>query len=185
MRRWLPPAILLGYLCLGAGAAPAAELKVESASTLLVNKVYLLNARIHYSLSAKALEALSQGVPLTLELQIRVFRRRRFLWDEEVASLKQSYQLKYHPLTEQYLVKNLNTESQHSYPTLDAALNDLGHLQNFPMLDRRVLESGEKYTAGLRVRLDIEALPAPLRPLAYLSPAWRLSSDWYSWPLQY
>jgi Domain of unknown function (DUF4390) len=183
MIRRLLPLLLLACLCAGSMPSHAEDLVVESASTRLVNKVYLLNARIHYALSAKALDALYNGVPLTLELHIMVYRQRTLLWDEEVASLTQSYQLRYHALTEQYLVKNLNTESQQSYPTLSSALRALGRVHDFPMLDERLLEHGEKYIAYLRVRLDIESLPAPLRPLAYLSSGWRLSSDWYSWPL--
>ena len=34
---------------------------------------------------------------------------------------------------------------------------------------------------GNPVRAEIEALPAPLRPIAYVSPSWRLSSGWYEW----
>ena len=30
---------------------------------------------------------------------------------------------------------------------------------------------------------DIEALPAPIRPLAYLSPKWRLETKWHDWSL--
>jgi hypothetical protein len=161
------------------------ELRIENVSTRLADKVLMLDADIRYSLSEKALEALYNGVPLTLELDIRVLRHRRFLWNEEVASLTQRYRLRYHPLTEQYLVKNLNTDHQENYATLNAALEAMGHIENFPMLDKRLLDSDEDYTAQLRVRLDIEALPAPLRPLAYLSPSWRLSSDWYSWPLEF
>ena len=41
------------------------------------------------------------------------------------------------------------------------------------------------YTLGLNeVYVDIEALPAPLRPVAYLSSPWRLTSEWYEWPLE-
>jgi hypothetical protein len=185
IRPWLPYALVLCLLGSMLGVLQAQELRVESTSTHLSNGVLMLDARIHYSLSNKALEALYNGVPLTLELDIRVLRQRRYLWDEEVARLRQRYRLRYHPLTEQYLVKNLNTDNQQSYETLEAALGALGHIEDFPMLDKRLLDSNERYTAQLRVGLDIESLPAPLRPLAYLSPSWRLSSDWYSWPLEF
>ena len=36
----------------------------------------------------------------------------------------------------------------------------------------------------VRAVLEIESLPTPLRLAAYFNPAWRLSSDWLSWPLQ-
>ncbi len=185
MTRWLSQCgALLCCLWAYASAVHCQELTVDRASTRLVGNVYLLDAHIDYALTPKALDALHNGVPLTLELKIEVTRSRRFLWDETVAALKQRYQIRYHPLTQQYLVNNLNTGVSEGYPTLRAALQALGQLRDFPMLDHSVLRPGEDYHAHLRVLLDIESLPAPLRPLAYLSRDWHLSSDWYSWPLQ-
>ncbi|NCF09332.1 MAG: DUF4390 domain-containing protein, partial [Gammaproteobacteria bacterium] len=56
-------------------------------------------------------------------------------------------------------------------------------LRDFPMLDRRLLRVGVRYGARLRASLDVEALPLPLRPVAYLSSAWDLTSEWHDWLL--
>ena len=40
-----------------------------------------------------------------------------------------------------------------------------------------------RYQVKMRTFLDIESLPAPMRPLAYISSDWQLDSDWVSWPL--
>lgn len=173
----------LVWMCCAFAPAQADDLKVVAADTRLEGQVYLLDARIRYSLSGKALDALHNSVPLTLDLQIKVTRQRDWLWDQEVASLEQRYQIRYHPLTEQYLVSNLNTGVVQGYQTLNSALSALGDIEDFPLLDHSLLEPGQTYWAHLRVRLDIESLPAPLRPLAYLSSGWRLSSKWYSWRL--
>ena len=37
---------------------------------------------------------------------------------------------------------------------------------------------------NLKIALDIEELPLPLRPTAYLLPSWKLSSGWTTWPLR-
>ena len=50
-------------------------------------------------------------------------------------------------------------------------------------LDKGLLATSERYEGALRAWLDIEALPAPLRLLAYLSDDWPLTSEWYTWPL--
>ena len=167
----LLPLLLAACLCAGTLPSYAEDLVVESASTRLANKVYLLDARIHYALSAKALDALYNGIPLTLELHIEVYRHAVSSGTNRSRRLTQSYQLRYHPLTEQYLVNNLNTGSQQSYPTLKLGPEGAGPGARLPDAGRRLLERGEKYIAHLRVGLDIESLPAPLRPLAYLSPA--------------
>ena len=46
------------------------------------------------------------------------------------------------------------------------------------------VEKGEKYDVHLHTYLDLESLPAPMRPIAYISSQWRLESDRYRWPLQ-
>ncbi|MGD9299645.1 MAG: DUF4390 domain-containing protein, partial [Thiohalocapsa sp.] len=40
------------------------------------------------------------------------------------------------------------------------------------------------YEVQIRVSLDIEELPLPLRPMAYLYPSWKQSSKWTKWPLE-
>ncbi len=163
--------------------APAAGFQVLSAATRLDGGVLRLSARIDYRFSQASLEALANGVPLTIELQIEVLRRRGWLWDETVAGLSQRFRLEYHALARQYLVTNLNSGELKSFPGLGGALEHLGRITDFPMLDYYLLAPGERYYARLRATLDIESLPAPLRPVAWLSGDWRLSSEWYAWPL--
>ena len=123
------------------------------------------------------------GVPLTIKLEIEIMRPREWLWDETFTTLKQRYQLQYHALTQQYLVKNLNSDIQYNYPTRQGSLEALGEISDLPLLDKRLLDSDVHYTARLRADLDVEWLPGPLRLLTYLSPQWRLQSEWYTWPL--
>jgi hypothetical protein len=55
---------------------PGAGFEVISASTRLEGGVYRLSAQIEYRFSNPALEALQNGVPLTVELEMEVRRRR-------------------------------------------------------------------------------------------------------------
>lgn len=160
-----------------------ARFTVLEASTRLVNEVYLLDARIAFDFSPEAIEALDNGVPLTVELQIEVLETSGLLWDSTVATLSQRDSLEYRALADLYLVTNLNTGELSSHTNLRAALAVLGQVANFPMLDRRLLRVGSSYSARLRARLDVEALPLPLRPMAYLSSRWDLTSEWHEWPL--
>lgn len=181
-QRGLLSAALL-WLALWCCLAWGAGFTVISASTRLVGDTYLLNARLEYRLSEVTLEALQNGVALPLLLEMEVRRRRQWLWDDTVASLQQPLRLEYHALTNRYLVTNENTGRQ-SYPSLAAALTQMGEIRNFPLIDAALIAPDEVYYGRLRTRLDIEALPSPLRPTAYLSGDWRLTSQWYEWPLQ-
>ena len=174
-------ALLLGLLwTIG---AQAAGFEVISATTRLEAGVYRLNAQIEYRFSTAALEALQNGVPLTISIEMEVRRRRSWLWDETVYALTQRFQLEYHALSRQYLVNNLNSGERRAFPTRTAAVEFMGRIQDFPLLDRSLLSEKERYEGALRVLLDLEALPAPLRLLAYLSDDWRLASEWRVWPL--
>lgn len=164
--------------------APQGEFVVRSVETTLVDKVYRLNTRLYYQLSKESLEALQKGIPLTIALNIEVLRQREYLWAEQIAAVEQRYQLSYHALTQQYLVKTLNTGVYASFPTLQTALDHLSTIESFPMLDAQLLVPDEKYFARLRARLDLETLPVPIRVLAYISSGWRLSSEWYTWSLE-
>jgi hypothetical protein len=123
-------------------------------------------------------------VPLIVLLDIKVEQERSWWLNKTIAELQQGYLLLYHALTEKYIVNNLNSGAQENYDRLSAALAALGKIEDLPILDAQLANTGSHYLIRLRTRLDLESLPAPMRPLAYLSSDWRLESDWYEWPLQ-
>ncbi len=176
---------LLFCLALPARAEdPAPGFHVREARSWLVDDVFQLRARIDYVLSAPVSDALNNGLPLVIELQVEVVRDYFGVWDQSVASLTQQYQLQYHALSRQYLLRNLNSTAQRSYPTEQAALDALGDVDALPMLDRRLLTEGVHYDGKVRAQLDIESLPTPLRLVAYFDSDWHLSSEWYRWSVQ-
>lgn len=184
-------ALLVLIPCLHAGLVQAQpevrqleRFVVQQAGITLVSDVYVLNAKIDYHFSAEVLEALESGVPLTIELRLEIVRPRQWLWNEEFTSLEQRYLLQYHALSQQYLVKNLNSDTRYNFPTQQAAIDALGTISGLPVLDKRLLTPGEPYIARLRADLDINSLPIPMRLPAYLSAQWHLVSEWYTWPLR-
>ncbi len=157
---------------------------VTSAETDLKNGVYRLNARIHFGLSERVIEAMNSGVPQVIEIEMQVLRPRDYVWDETLASVLQRYEVVYHALSERYVVNNLNTASRNSFPSLGEALYQIGLVTDFPLIDARLLPEGEQCYVEMRARLDIESLPTPIRLTAYTNSSWWLSSDWTRWPLQ-
>jgi hypothetical protein len=158
--------------------------RVSNLKANLINDQYLMDADIQYQLSEKALEALVNGVPLTLEVHLQVRRRGAWIWENDLLDVRLRYQIRYHALAELYQVHDLQSDSQQNFVTRDSALAALGTIRNVPVIKQEKLEAGEVYNMALKTVLDIEALPLPLRPTAYLSPAWNLSSEWRVWPLQ-
>ncbi len=162
----------------------AAGIIIEKASTKLQDGVYQLNANIQYELSDEVLEALNNGITLTMQVSIKIEKPRPFLWNELIAEKSQRYELKYHALSGQYLVKSSDNE-QRSYLSLTSALRALGHIRSLPILQQVQLQDPQDIIVKIHTELDTNALPAPLRPTAWLSSQWKLSSEWFTCPLRY
>ena len=181
-------AVLVGCLCTLTGIfntafAKDGSFEIRSASTRLNDGVYFATARIDYRLSSDALAALDSGVALTVQLQIELSRKRRFWPDNDVATLSQAYSLSFQPLSDRYVVKNLNSGEQDSFATLFSALNNMGRVVDLPVIDVALLDPDLNYEIALRAVLDQNTLPGPLRLIAFWSSGFRLASDWYRWPL--
>ncbi len=162
----------------------ASGFSIQSLETLMQNRVYLLNANFHYQFSKEAIEALEHGVPLLILVDIEILTPRWYWTDKTIAELEQGYLLLYHALSESYVVHNLNSGTQNNFLSLKRAISSLSHIKELPILDANLLNPDKDYYLRVRTHLDIESLPVPMRPLAYISSDWSLSSDWYEWPLQ-
>ena len=46
------------------------------------------------------------------------------------------------------------------------------------------LDLDDEYLVRINVRLDIEALPLPMRPLAYIKGDWKIASEPWEWRLR-
>ena len=158
--------------------------RILAAETKLKNHVFHLDANMDLKFSDDALEALRSGVPLIVLVNIEVQKDRNWWWDKTIAELEQGYLLLYHALSEKYIIHNLNSGAQQNFTSLNTALYSLSNIRDFPLIDKNLLEEGDDYYVRLRTYLDIESLPAPMRPIAYISSQWQLESDWFSWPLK-
>jgi len=180
--------VLIGFLITLTGIfdpalAQKGFFEVRSAGSRLHDGVFLVSARVDYRLSDDALEALENGVVLPIQLQVRVDRVRRFWLDGDVATLQQNYQLSYQPLSERYVVKNLNSGEQDSFATLFSALSTMGRVIDLPIIDAALLNPDARYEMAIRAVLDQNTLPGPLRLIAFWGSGFRLESEWYVWKL--
>lgn len=157
---------------------------VRSASTSVNEGVIYLDARLQLVLSDDALTALDNGVPLTIEVMLELLHERRFLPDPVDAELLLRYELEYRPLSQRYIVSNLNSGDQDSFATLYSALNNLGRIQHLPVLDVAILDPEEDYRMRLQALLSTQQYPAPLRLLFFWRDDWQLTSEWHEWSLE-
>lgn len=188
-RYGLLPALLLALLISANSVAQDEEdregyFEIRSAETELTGGVHVLDARMQLVLSSEALRALSSGFTLTIELQAELIRVRRWYIDNLEAELATRYELEYHPLTQRYIVRNLNSGDQDSFATLYSALNNLGRVQGLPLIDDAVLEEDSDYRIRVRALLQTRQYSAPLRMLFFWRGQWQLESEWSEWILE-
>jgi hypothetical protein len=162
----------------------AEGISVEHASGRMKENVYLMDARIHYDLSDSVLEAVNHGIQLHFEVTIELRRERNWIWDDVVKTTRLDYILQYQPLSNDYLVTDKTSGTVQTLPALDDALQFLGTINNFPLMEQAEVSADVPYRCFIMSALKIPTLPLPLQPLAYISPKWRLSSQWYEWTIR-
>jgi hypothetical protein len=162
----------------------AAGVKVKSAEIALLENDYVLTADIDYQLSEKVIEALNNGVSLYWTYRFKIMEHRSYLWDNTVIEKAFRYRIQYHALLKMYRVRNENSGAVDNFSTLQAALDLLSTLRDYRLIEKAKIDDQKEYVAGIKVNFERDALPLPLRPMAYLNPDWYLSSDWTLWPLK-
>lgn len=175
--------ILALSLCVPAPLWARDAFVIKDVQTRLEDGVYALDADIELNFSPEALEALGNGVPLTIVLHFQVRRADAWIWEDSAADLRLRYALRYKPLSGRYEVYRLPGDRGRSFVSREAAIAALGELRGIQIAAQDRLDPGADYLLHMKVELDIEELPLPLRPIAYLRSAWKLGSAWTKWPL--
>ena len=156
---------------------------INSTITYIDNNIYYLDSSSELTLTDESYRALRQGISFEIHTDFQLLKKRKWLWDKIVFRKKLIYKLEHKPLTENFLVTNLNTEIVNYYKNLDAAINAICNISKMKLFDKNKLKKNIKYIARVRLYLDIDSLPSPLRPRAYFSSDWNISSQWYRWEI--
>lgn len=162
--------------------AKAEYFKVVSAKSYLVDYDYYIDASLKMDFSPAVIEALENGVSLTLKIELRLEEINSW-FDTILKRSSLQFELRYHALTEIYSIKNLLTEQEYSFNSRKKAMELLGTITHAHLIEKQKLDSSKEHTLYLRVLLDIWKLPDVLLPVASLSDEWNLTSQWYTWSL--
>jgi Domain of unknown function (DUF4390) len=179
--------ILVGIaLAAGSGGAHAdaldGVLEVHSAYVSVEGGVFLLHARIEYPVNPAIRDALHDGVTLTVDLETRIERERRFWFNADVQDLTLRRELDYHAVSDRYLVRDVRSGTQQSFATLEEALAHLGAVDGWPVMVEPQLTAGS-YRISVRAGVRRGRLPASLRALMFWTDDWHRVSGWYTWLL--
>ncbi len=163
-------------------AVQAGSFEVRSAHISKIGNGYIFNAEIEYPLTPRVLEVIDNGVPIVFLQQLELIKSipllgRYWQWHETVWSTNIRYELRYHALSQQYVLHSMDTNSQRNFPSLNSALYALGKIKGLTLPPEH-FEDTDNLILQLRSGIDLYALPTPMRPGALLSSKWQLTSPW-------
>jgi len=170
--------------CMPRAYAAADQLEIRSPYLVPVAGVYVLNAQLLFEVPSSLEQAVRDGAMLNLELQIRVGRSRAWWRDEVRAQLQQRYELLYHGVSQRYLVRNVNSGAQVSYPAFDEAIASLQSIEHLPVMDQALLPADVRNEVSLRAAVEVRSIPRVLGLLLFWVDDYALTSEWYTWPLK-
>ena len=132
------------------------------------------------TLSPRAAEALVKGIPLTINLDIGLYKKTKWSWYQQIASWKYPFRIQYHPLSNQFTLTRHSTPDIEVFQTLSETLDGVGTIRTREAVPQ-ALNSDQLLEVRARVTLDYRALPGPLRLMVHFFPSWQLTGDWHRW----
>ena len=169
-------------LVLPVASGAEAEFVVKDVSALLAERALQVSARVDLTLSEAAEQAVDNGVPLTVLTEFEV-QESGVLWSHTLARGVSRTRLRYHALSSQYVVEDGISNRVETYRSVADALRRMGSVRTVTIELPNGEANSSRYRLAVRSRLDINALPPPLRTMAFFSPDWRLASDWTRWQI--
>jgi len=188
--RWIG---VFAVLALGSAAGDPLNgtFEIRNAAIEHDEQGYRLSVQIELPVDDSVRDALRQGLPLRLELEVEVSRPRRFWPDATLATATQHYELTYHAVADRYRVEK--GTDQHSsaitngdpttFADLDSALQALGKIEQLPIAEAAAVDDPRRYNVNVRATVSVGDLPATLKLLMFWREDWKRSTEWYTWPL--
>ena len=155
----------------------AEGIKIKSFELEKADNDWLLNATFQIELSPGLEDAVQKGVVLYFQTEFDLMRSRWYWFDEKSVLVQRQTRLSYQPLTQQYRIASEGFTF--SAKTMSEALQAVGSIGGWRVIDGTQLDSSKSYTASMRMSLDLSKLPKPFQVNALNNREWNVSSDWY------
>lgn len=177
---------LIGWLLalaagLGAWGAANAESRVIDVHAEVREGSVFLDADLEVHLGAEVIDALRNSIALNLLVEAELVEPREWLWDHRLLAGERALRLEYHALSRTWMVTDLTGRETHTFSNLAGAVESLSRIRAWRLGSSEALADRGRVLGKLRVRLDVNKLPLPLRVPALVREDWDLGSDWFLW----
>ena len=172
---------LLFILLFSLSAAHADFAVIGGSSTVERNRLRT-DAELNLALDKAPAEALVAGIPLSLSVDIRLYKLKGPLWKTQIANWRYRHVLDYHRLSGRYSVENAASGQMKTFTTLIEALDSLSLVHISEKLPISIHDN-DRLQVRMRARLEKSGLPAPLRLIAFFFRDWQQASEWRQWDI--
>ncbi len=171
--------ILLIYLLFGpayGGEAVLTDIRIAN------NKDHLLLSFNVDECFTKDMEAaIKSGIATTFNFVAKVYRVKRFWWNEKISDIKVTHHVKYDNLKKVYLVSlSENSTTDLCVQTLEEVKKNMSELRGLEVARLDDFNKGENYQVRMMAELDTIILPLKLHYVLFFLSLWDFETDWYS-----
>ena len=161
----------------------AGDFQIRSAFVVVDHGVLQLSAHIDYPINDRIRSALREGVTLAFDLEVNISRHRRLWLDATVLETTLRRELTYHAVTDRYVLRDEAGVEQENFPTLEAALEKLGRIEDLPILVQSQVRGDAPWVVAVRAGVRRGHMPDALRALVFWTDDWHRTTGWYTWML--
>ncbi|MGZ8196742.1 MAG: DUF4390 domain-containing protein [Burkholderiales bacterium] len=182
---WLIGALVALWLALAGSVttSQAQGIEVKTATVILAEDGYVVDAQFEIALTHTLEEVLNKGVPLYFRLEFELIRPRWYWLNERLVNLQQDYRLSFNALTRQYRLGAGNLHQ--NFSSLSEALEVMSRVRRRHEVEPGTFRRGNTYAAAIRMRLDTAQLPKPFQLNALGAREWYIGSDWARWTVAF
>ena len=163
----------------------ASGISIVDVENTLESNALEITANVDLQLSEEVEAALRASFPISISTEIKIYRVRKYLFDERIGHFQVFEQIYYDTLSRKFIVTSENPDVAGNYTSLESALRSLGGIRKYSFAIPSLKESASNRIRGkVRVALDRSALPSVLRVAAYIKESWYLQSGWFEFEIQ-
>lgn len=183
MKSWLAAGWLYLVCMLFATQAAAGIIQVSNVETTYGETGLGIEADVVIELNPMIEKGLLSGVPLYFNVEVRLYKARRFWPDRLLAEKHQRISLAYYELTRHYRVSVAQRNATRNFRSLLDALSHVGQIRGVLFEPELSLPSLVPVRAEIRMYLDANALPLPLQPQTLFGSSWKLKTEPFEWQI--